>query len=394
MAGKAPTEVVVIGAGIAGASTAFHLADWGVKTTLIERQHPASGPTGRSSALLHAFYLMPELSQLAARGIDILRRVPELTGQSAGFNEVGMLWAAGPQAESGFRAAVGRIRKEGARIEAISAADCAKLAPDFNWDGVAVAAWEPTTGYADPYSTTNALANGARDRGATVKLDTRVARIATQGGRVVGVETDKGERIAADMVVAATGVWTKPLVAQLGVELPIHIERHCIAVVEARGMARKIMPFSWCDDPLGNYGRPDGEDIILLGGWSGGGTGDRNPEAERGFFVTDPETYKEGVDDDESVEILKSFLPRIPALEHLGLRPGYAGLYDMSPDDTPIIDRIPGVDGLIVVCGSSGHGFKMGPGVGEAVAKFVTTGEPGILKALSLARFARSGSKP
>ncbi|HEY7687576.1 MAG TPA: FAD-dependent oxidoreductase, partial [Dongiaceae bacterium] len=103
--------------------------------------------------------------------------------------------------------------------------------------------------------------------------------------------------------------------------------------------------------------------------------------------VADPEVYDETVDAEESAAILAYITPRIPAIESLGIRKGYAGLYDMSPDDNPIIDRLPDVDGAYVICGSSGHGFKLGPAVGEEVARLVTTGRSDLLAPFKLSRF-------
>ncbi len=388
MTARGSSEVLVICAGIAGAGAAFFLSDWGIKTTLLEREHPASGPTGRSSAVLHAFYLMPELSRLAGRGIEILRQIPELTGETAGFNAIGTLWGAGPETAAEFRAAAERIKGEGCEIEALDAGDLPKLAPDFNWDGITMAVWEPACGYADPYIATNSLVKGARDRGADVRLNTRVTRLVAENGRIKGVETDGGERIGADIVIVAAGVWTKPLLAQVGCDLPLTIERHPHAVVEAKGLARKIMPVCWVDDVLMCYGRPEGGDGLVLASWSGGGTGIRDAAAERGNLIRDPEVYNEGTETEEAVAIVETFLPRIPDMERLGIRPGYSGLYDMSPDDNPIIDAVPGVDDLYVICGSSGHGFKMGAAVGEAAARMATDRKPPLLEPFSIGRFA------
>lgn len=387
MANMSSSDVLVIGAGIAGAGAAFFLSDWGIKTTLLEREHPASGPTGRSSAVLHAFYLMPELSRLAARGIEVLRRIPELTGQDAGFNAIGTLWGAGSGPAAEFRAAAERIKSEGCQIEAIDAIDLPKLAPGFNYDGITLAVWEPTCGYADSYSATNALVRGAKDRGADVRLNTPVARLVVEQGRIKGVETKGGGHITADIVIVAAGVWTKPLLAQVGCELPLTIERHPHAVVEARGLARKVMPVCWVDDLLMNYGRPEGGNSLVLASWAGGGTGIRDADTERGNQIDDPEDYNEGTETEEAAGIVETFLPRIPEMERLGIRPGYSGLYDMSPDDNPIIDAVPGVEGLYVICGSSGHGFKMGAAVGEAAARMATDGKPPLLAPFSIGRF-------
>jgi sarcosine oxidase subunit beta len=254
-------------------------------------------------------------------------------------------------------------------------------------DDIAIGIWEPGYGYADPYEAANGFAAAAKARGATVRQQSRVAEIAASGGRVAGVRLESGERIAADIVVAATGPWTKSLISPLGVDLPLHIERHAMAVLDAPGRARDILPFAWVDDILAHYARPEREDTILIGTWAGGGTGIRNPDAGRPHAHADPNDYDAGSDPDEAAWIVQQMLPRVPRIGELGIRPGYACLYDMSPDDLPVIDQVPGVEGLFVVAGSSGHGFKLGPAVGEEVARLVTTGRSDPLAPFSLARF-------
>jgi sarcosine oxidase subunit beta len=366
-------EVVVVGAGITGASITFHLSREGTKTTLIEKGYPASGPTGRSSAIVHAFYLHPELSELAFHGTEMLRNLHELTGGSADFRAVGMLWVCGHGQVSEWAEAVERIRGLGAEIEALSVREFAELAPGFALDDIALAVWEPSCGYADPATSTTSLVDGGRRHGADVRLGTVVLRLLVESGRVVGVETERAERVYADMVIVAAGPWTRSLVLQAGIDLPLHVERHPMAVVDAPGRAQTVLPFAWCDDILTHYARPEGENSILVGTWSGGGTGHRNPAADRPGSVPDPDSYEENVELDESAWIVRHMTPRLPALATLGLRRGYAGLYDMSPDDLPIIGNV--AEGLFVAAGTSGHGFKLGPAVGEEVARLVITGE-------------------
>ncbi len=383
-------EVVVVGAGIAGASTAFHLAERGASVTLLERSTPASGPSGRSGALSHAFYFMPELSQLARDGTSFLRTMPERIGQPSDFREVGLLWGFGAELAADVERAVERVRAEGTELETLTPEQMLELAPGFTADGLAVAMWEPTAGYADPAAATTGIVAAARERGATVRLNTPIARLVTSGSRVTGVETRDGERIEAGTVVLATGPWTRPLLEEVGISLPLTMERHSIMALDVPDRAREVLPFTWCDDTLVHYARPDGEHRVLIGSWAGGGTGYRHPDVPRSE-VTNPDVYQGSVSDREAAWILELMVPRAPGLADLPFGRGWACVYDMSPDDAPVIGPVAGTEGLVVVAGSSGHGFKLGPAVGEQVARLVTTGEAPLLAPFSPDRFA-SGS--
>ncbi len=391
MAATEQTDVVVIGAGIAGASAAFALGQRGIDAVLIEREHPASGPTGTSSAVSHLFYTEPELSQLARRGCEILKTIPDITSHSHPvFHEVGMLWACGTDNEAVWRDSATRIRdREGGGIEILSPDEMAGMAPGFDMDGIVLALWEEGYGYGDPYDATNALASAAREAGVTVKQQTSVVGLDITGGRVAGVALSSGERIAADLVICAIGPWTGPSVqAWTGITLPLHIERHAMAVLDAGDRAREILPFAWCDDINAHYARPERDHSILIGTWAGGGTGVRNEDADRPDHHEDPDNFDSGSSQVESAWIVEQMLPRVPEVGNLGIKPGYACLYDMSPDDLPVIDHLPGIDGLVVVAGSSGHGFKLGPAVGEAAVDLATSGSSKLLRPFKLDRFS------
>lgn len=381
------SDVIVVGAGIVGSSATYYLAASGVTVTLVEQTHPAGGPSGKSSALLHAFYLLPELSQLAIRGREILVSLPEISGEGPFVTKIGMMWVCGNDNEASWKAATERIRGDGALIETLSPQAFANAAPGFALDNVALALWEPEYGYADAFGATNAIARAAKARGARIMQNTLVERLVKEGDRISGVALADGTVLKADAVVLAAGPWTRRLLATVGLDLPLHVERHPMAVLDAAGKARQVMPFAWCDDISCNYARPDGDGVILAGSWAGGGTGVRHEQAGRPRFVDNPDDYMEGVEESESVEILETFAARVPAMAELGMRPGYAGLYDMSPDDLPVIGAMPGVDGLFVSAGSSGHGFKTGPAVGEAVARLVTEGAQPTLAPFSPSRF-------
>ncbi len=384
---KNASDIIVVGAGIVGSSAAFYLAGEGAPVTLIEQTHPAGGPSGKSSALLHAFYLMPELSQLAIRGREILVSLPEVAGEGSFVTPVGMMWVCGEDSAASWAAAAERIRGEGAKMETLTPEAFAAEAPGFSLDGVALAIWEPEYGYADAFGATNAIARAARSRGARIMQNTQVARLVRRSDRICGVELADGAVLEAGAVVLAAGPWTRRLLSTVALDLPLHVERHPMAVLDAAGKARQVMPWAWCDDISCNYARPDNDGVILAGTWAGGGTGVRHEEAMQPRLVEDPDRYMEGVEEAESVGILETFAKRVPAMTDLGIRPGYAGLYDMSPDDLPVIGAMPGVEGLIVSAGSSGHGFKTGPAVGEAIGKLALHGDQPLVRPFSPSRF-------
>ncbi len=374
--------MAVIGGGVYGASILFHLATAGADAVLVERHHLADGPTGRSSANLRLHYTTPELAEIARRSYAIMDRFRELTGADNGFVRVGVLYGVAPEHAAAFEANVHRLVAGGSPpIELLSVPEMAELVPGFRLDGFALGVHEPTTGYADPVATTLGFADGARALGSTVLVSTTAAGILVEAGRVGGVRLADGGDVRARRVVVAAGPWSRRLLADVGVELPTFPERHAITLVSAPQGSRAVVPCVWSDRIHRYYARPEGEALVLLGGTT-----------SRTVPVADPDAWEASVPLAESAEHVERATPRIPALEGLGIRPGYAGLYDMSPDGFPIVDAVPGVDGLFVMAGTSGHGFKLAPALGALVAE-LTLGRPSpLLRPFRLDRsFAPTG---
>jgi sarcosine oxidase subunit beta len=368
------SDVIVVGGGVYGTSILYHLAAAGIPATLFERDHLAGGPTGRSSANVRLHYFLPELADLARRGVELFGAFEELTGHDAGFRRVGVAYAIGPDQAPAWRDNVARLQAKGFEIELREPTDLVDLAPGYALDGVALCAWEPTTGYADPTGITNGFAARARELGAHVQTGTPVVRLLAEGDRAMGVETADGERHAAGTVVVATGPWTRGLVAPLGVELPLHVERQAITILDAPSGARPVVPTVWGDFVTGFYARPEGDAAILLGD-------EHAPPPLQDLAAWDQHATLA-----ESTDIIARAASRIPALAGLGIRRGYASLYDVSADRLHIIDWLPGTDGVLVVCGTSGHGFKLAPAMGEQIARMVA-GEPTpLLEPFRLAR--------
>ncbi|ATU95368.1 NAD(P)/FAD-dependent oxidoreductase [Phyllobacterium zundukense] len=388
MTEKYSCDVLVVGAGIAGAGAAYYLSSQKLNVIQVETDHPASGPTGSSSAVCHLFYLDREQSLLAKRGIEILKDLP------GAFDQSGCLWACGPDNEALYRDAVNRIRNvEGSRIEGLTGAQASALLPHFNMDGITFAAWEDESGHCDPYGATNELVHRARANGVKFLGGRSVTDIHVTKGQTTGVTLSDGTVITTERVILATGVWSKALVAKLGVNLPIFIERHFMAVMDAPGIARKLLPHSWVDETTNCYARPEGENTILIGTWGGGGTGIENEalaaeHSRMNYRLEVAGELDRTITQEEAVWAIEHIMTRSPEIAELGIRPGYACQYDMSEDHLPVVDEIPGAKGLFVIAGSSGHGFKLGPAMGESVAKWALGERQELLEAFALARFA------
>jgi glycine/D-amino acid oxidase-like deaminating enzyme len=354
-------DVVVVGGGVYGASILFHLASDAVDAMLLERRHLADGPTGRSSGNVRLHYTTAQLAEIARRSFELMDRFGEIVGGDSGFMRVGVLYGVQPEDAAQFEASVGRLAAAGEPIETRTVAEMAELVPDFDLGGIALGVWEPRSGYADPVGTTRGFADAARALGSEIRVTTAVVRLLVDSGRVAGVELSDGSTVHADRVVVAAGPWSRPLLGTAGIGLPTYPERHAITLVATPdGRSRQVVPCVWSDRIRRYYARPEGDSLVLLGGVTS--------KTKR---ISDADAYDERVSLTEASEHVERAAPRIPALGTLGIRPGYAGVYDMSPDGFPIVDEVPGVRGLFVMAGTSGHGFKLAPALGRLVSELV-----------------------
>ena len=353
-------DVAVIGAGIHGASAAFHLASRGVRTVVVEKASPAGGPTGRSSAICRAYYTNAFLAAVARDSIAMFRDFEEQTGRDSGFRETGLLVLHPAEDEATVREVVPRLNEQGIPTHVLEPQQVVAEWPDFDLDGIAVAAFERDAGHADPVLTTRGLFERARELGADALLDQRVTAIERDGDGWQ-VRTS-GTSIAAERVLIAAGPWSRPLAAMVGAELPLTVERHIVATFAWGGDVRAP---AHGDLPNGYYFRPEGEELFLVG--------PLHPEP-----TVDPDDFDERVGADEAERLGARVVWRVPALQHATSRGGWASLYDVSPDWQPVIGEI--APGVFVDAGTSGHGFKLAPALGRHVADLVIGGDvdPGL----------------
>ena len=355
-------DIVVIGGGVHGASLAYHLARKKAgRVVLVEKKFIASGPTGRSTALVRGFYAMDFFTRTGSAAAEVFRHWPDVIGGDGGpgFQQVGMLALAGPDHAPHLRHNALRAQEIGAKVALISAAEVKALVPSVNVDDIALASYEAESGYADPSSTANALVNRARDLGAIIIQYERVEAIRTAGPRVVGVRTETQD-IDAPVVINCGGLWADRLLRPLGIEVSITPTRHQMCFFR-RPAGFGIHP-AIADTVSMTYMRPEHGDLTIHG-------------LLAYDEVVDPDHYNEGADPEQILRNAERIAHRFPIMEHGLAMGGYSGVYDVTPDHQPVLGAIPEYAGLYADFGWSGHGFKHSPVIGDILSDVVLHGK-------------------
>jgi len=355
-------DVIVVGGGVNGASTAFHLASRGVKNVLLlERRHLGAGATGKSGSLVRMHYTNEPESKLAFESLKIFRDFRNVVGGDCGFEPIGFLQIVPKGYEAALTRNVARQRGLGIKTEVITPGRLTDLLPGCRIDDVGAAAWEPESGFADPNATTFAFAEAARRLGATIETGCEVTLVLTERGRVVGVETAKG-RVDAPVVVLVPGAWAAPLLTPLGLDFGLAAHRIQITIFRwpAGFKSRHCVVI---DAIHQSWLRPEGTNTTLIG-------------VELGTGHADPNAFDEGVDPEFVATCRKALAGRLPVMAEATMRGGWAGMIMMSADGRPIIDQIPSVAGLYCMLGDSGTSFKTSPAIGRCLAEWIVDGKP------------------
>lgn len=354
-------DVVVIGAGANGCSTAFHLAQMGAgKVVVVEQGHLAYGASGKSGALVRTSYANEPETRLAVESINYFSNWGELVGGDCGFQKIGLLTFTPPEYRDRLEARVAMHRELGVDAHLIRPEDARELDPSLYVDDVELVEYEPNSGFADPNATVFGFANAATARGVEFKLETRAERIVTAGGRVTGVETSAGPIATATVVVAAGG-WANKLFAPLGIDLGL-VPIEAQVVVFRWAAERSPRHLTYIDNINQSWMRPIDGNCTLIG-------------SEGGVKLSpDPDAYPETVRADYIEQCRTALVKRVPAMRHSTMRGNWAGILMFSPDSRPIIDKLPQYEGLFCMTGDSGTSFKTSPAIGKCLAEWVTSG--------------------
>lgn len=354
-------QAVVVGAGVVGSSIAFHLAERGVEVLVVDRDGPAAGSTARSGALVRAHYPTALEADLAWESItDYFERWGERVGGGCGFTRTGFAYLAGEDRVEALRHNVALQRGVGVETGLVTAEDLSEIDPALDVSDVALAAYEPRGGYADPTATAVSLLRAAEGIGARFEKR-RVTGLRTRGDRIAGIESERGP-VEAEVVVLAAGAWSVPLAAGLGVDPPVDAARVQVAVLERPYTLPTHLTV--IDSINGFYARPAAERGSLVGTRSALS------------YLEDPDVWDPEPDPGFADAARGLLGRRIPALKDAPYRSGRAGVLDMTPDGRPLLGPA-GPEGLYLAYGWSGTGFKKAPAVGAEVARWVVDGAPG-----------------
>jgi 4-methylaminobutanoate oxidase (formaldehyde-forming) len=377
-----PADVVVIGSGGLGAATAFYLAKRKAGTVvLIDRHEIGSQTSPRAAGMVSCMRkseLMTRLIKVAAAAIPSFA---EETGQPLDWVHSGSLKVARRTEDAEvIEADIVRGRRLDLDVEQITLFEAHRLNPFFETEGVAAVMRVGDDMYFDPAQVAVGFARGAEARGVTLLPGTAVTSVRIGSGRVEAVETDKGD-IATAVVVDAAGAWTRQVAAASGIHIPLVPTMHQLFVTEMVAGARADLPMVRIMDAA-VYMRP------CQGGFLWGVY-----EEEPTFFDMDELSPNFGIADLQlEADILwraaEDVKAQLPILLKAKVREHRGGLPTMTADGHHIVGPVPGVKGFFALSGCNVAGLSISPALGDAVAAWITEGEPSLdLSAMSIARF-------
>jgi len=313
-------DVIIIGGGAIGLSTAYHLTKRKVKTIVIEKNYLTSGSTGRCIGGVRQQYATPTTIKIAMESVDFFKRAEEELGLDVEWYAGGYLFLAFTEdEEKTFKKAIEIQQKNGLDVSFISADECFKIVPMMYAPGLRGGAYCPSDGQADPFKVCYGFAKRIRENGGRIISSSEVVEIRTKGDKVHSVITNNGEEFFADVVVNAAGPWAKDLCRLVGLDVPIEPERHEAMITER--VARLSLEF---------------------------------------FF-----------------EMPRRMSNLVPALSQVSVLRHWAGCYSMTPDGNPIVDETE-IEGFFIAGGMCGHGFMFSPAIGEHLANYIVEKDWGL----------------
>ncbi|MGA9531874.1 MAG: FAD-dependent oxidoreductase [Anaerolineales bacterium] len=365
-------DIVIIGGGVMGASTAYHLAKAGAgKVVVLERTaHFEDSATNRCAGGVRYQFSTEVNIRLSQASLPMLERFKDEIGVDPQYRKCGYLFVlTKPSDVEAFKANVALQHKLGVQTEWMTGEEVRRRLPNMRWQDALAGTIHAKDGLTDPNSVLSGYMARARDLGAQVITETEVTDLEGEGGRLRSVHTNRG-KIDCPLAINAAGPWAGQVGAMAAVDIPIKPVRRQMITTTPLPELPSDFPFV-VDFAQSLYFHREGEGVL---------TGMSNPDEQAGF--------DQSVDEDWELKAMTAAMERMPMLANAGRLSGWAGLYEVTPDAHPILGATP-VEGFYVVSGFSGHGFMHGPIAGKLMAEIIIEGEAHTVdvSSLDLARF-------
>lgn len=356
-------DILIIGGGVIGCSTAYNLARLGAKNVvLLERQALSSGGTAKSCAICRTHYSIEVNLVHAVESLKIFSHFDEVVGGESGFRRTGYLIVGPESHREPMQQVFAAQNAHGVDTATLTPTEANQMHPLLQFEDVGVIGYDSMAGYADPYLTTTSYAKRAKELGVEIFTDTAVSHITTQGSYKT-IHTNNGD-FQTETLILAAGPWTNQVAGMMGLQFPYEVSRHKVITLKIERPYELHWPIvKDLTTPDKIYFRPEVGGVVLVG------TGDH------GDPIEDPDTLTDNVDMAHIGRMDALIANRMPAFNDAQCTAGWTGPYDITPDWNPMIGAVPEQENLYVAVGFSGHGFKMAPTVGESLAQLVL-GQP------------------
>lgn len=353
-------EVLIIGAGIIGASVAYHLAIRGCTDVLIleKAEAPITGSTAFSAGGVRHQFAREVNIRLSKYSIEHLKNFSEEVGGHADLRQTGYLFLINKEDTwTQFQEQVRLQRSLGVQVELLEPRDVLEYVPGTHLDDILGATFGTEDGFCDPYGIASGYLKRARELGVRVALSTPVTGAQLNGNRLIAVETPGGP-VSSEYVVNACGAWSGQVASLFGVDLPVQPYRRNAYMTECFPKFPDPIPLTF-DVDTGFWMRKEGDSLLF---------GMANPDEPPGVNLN--------VDWKWLPEVLDAGINRFPLLEEarLAKKQCWAGLYEISPDHMPILGRHPEIPNYLHASGFSGHGVMHSPAAGMLIAEEILDG--------------------
>lgn len=385
MAPVFPTQarVVIIGGGIIGCSTAYHLVKQGWNdVVLLEQGQLSGGTTWHAAGLVGQLRAHANMTGLIQYSTKLYAELEAETGLATGWKQCGSLTVArNADRMTALKRMAASARAQGVEIDLITPSEAGELWPVMATDDLVGAVWLPADGKANPTDLTQALARGARKGGARILERTRVTAITKKDGVVTGVTTDQGH-ITAEIVINCAGQWARKVGQMCGVSVPLHSSEHMYIVTGQMEGVHPDLPVM--RDPDGYIYFKEEVGGLVMGGFE--------PEAKPWGMNGIPDDFEFALLDDDWDQfeiLLQNALIRVPQLENTEVKQFYNGPESFTPDNNFILGEAPGLRNFFVGAGFNSAGIASAGGAGRALAEWVVNGSPTLdLWPVDIRRFA------